>query len=230
MTESDSPVVIQNTDIECGAEPKMVKCINCGFAAKRARVAIYPSVNREYSEIPFDERRPEGILEVYNRYHGTQALTSDIACFRGKVDLGQLAEQHFSSLDKPNTQLAEWQLRGKVSKDVLEEDRPCGYWYQYEAGRTPQEHLAELMAANLEEKRKAFELELFELSQKVQQDSKRASWFNFWAAVILGIVVIIISLMQLRLGSRPTQTIIQQPGQQQEQVAKPEQVQPSPQE
>jgi hypothetical protein len=139
MVERDSPAVIQNTTIEYGAEPKMVKCINCGFAAKRAHVAIHPSVNREYSEIPFDERRPEGLLAVHNIYHGNQVHTSDIACFRGKIDLGRLAEQHFGSLDEPHDipQLAEWELRGKASKDVLEEDRPCGYWYQYVEGRTP---------------------------------------------------------------------------------------------
>lgn len=56
-----------------------------------------------------------------------------------------------------------------------------------------------------EQRRRDFELELVTMIQKAQQDSVRAARFNFAAALILGIIVVIFSIMQLRLASRVEQ-------------------------
>lgn len=156
-------------------EPNRVKCITCGFAAKRARVPIFPNANRAYFELPLDERQPENLPALCTGMTTAAPDLTDIACFRGKLDLRLLVSERLQIIHPTGGFPAELNqlFREQASKDVLETDRECPYWDGYEAGRTPQEHLADYMAAELEQKRQAFELLLFELEQKAHEDSKR---------------------------------------------------------
>jgi hypothetical protein len=133
------------------------KCITCGFAAKLARQSVFPQVNRQYSEIPFDERQ-EGSLPVLSSDLYPNNPLVDIVCFRGKCDLislvNDLTGQHPAGFGAHQYK----GLREVDSRQVLEETG-CDSWYQYEPGRTPQEHLSDSMWEQLEKQRREYEQE-----------------------------------------------------------------------
>jgi hypothetical protein len=54
----------------------------------------------------------------------------------------------------------------------------------------------------LEMRRREFELELLAMIQEVQENSSRTARLNFATTVIFGIIVVILSIMQLRLAER----------------------------
>jgi hypothetical protein len=78
-----------------------------------------------------------------------------------------------------------------VTKKVLQEDRQCPKWHQYTPGFSPQQHLEEERALELELKRQQFE-------QRMDKENKeftvrldvRNRRFQFWLAVVLGIFAI----------------------------------------
>jgi hypothetical protein len=143
------------------------KCITCGFAAKRARIPIFPHANPAYFEIPYDERQRDKVLFLSTGTGNSAADTYDIACFRGEKDLGSLASglegQRPGGIPEQHRET----MRLGDSMQVLEETG-CDSWYRYESGRTPREHLSDLMWERLEEGRREFEKELSARAETVQ--------------------------------------------------------------
>ncbi|MEK6407474.1 MAG: hypothetical protein AABN34_10955 [Acidobacteriota bacterium] len=163
-----SPAVIQ--------EPKMVKCITCGFAAKQARIALPGQGNRQYFDIPYEER--EGYLVLITGFKASVSDGVDIACFRGRPGL---VETYKKILDGPPPEsgypviplfgVSEWP-RYHASRMALEEERVCDGWRKHEPGRSPHEQLSDEMWERLEEQRRKFEMRLFELGQESQKNTQ----------------------------------------------------------
>jgi hypothetical protein len=99
----------------------------------------------------------------------------------------------------------EYTGKGRADNDLLEEgasivmdkDRKCPHWFKYQPTFSPREHLEEYKMQSLEQERRKFEKELFELGQRVQTESAKQTRDNKVVAIIVGIVVVILMLMQL---------------------------------
>jgi hypothetical protein len=63
-------------------------------------------------------------------------------------------------------------LNPEQIKALIQKDRKCDSWCKWQEGIEPKEHFEEVKAEQLEQDRRAFELKLFEMSQKVQEDSR----------------------------------------------------------
>ena len=125
-----------------------------------------PRVNREYFEIPFDERQEQGFPILSTALYPDSPVV-DIACFRGKKDLYSFVKDRMSDVAAGLAETSVSALRQFNSKQVLQETS-CDAWYQYEPGRTPQEHLADYMWERLETQRKEFEERLSARAEQVQ--------------------------------------------------------------
>jgi hypothetical protein len=111
-------------------------------------------------------------------------------CFRGAIDMKGEVDAILKAED--NDKLA--------AQRVFNENRNCQLWYPHTPGFTPKEHLEKLIMETtensrrdfemrLEKDRKEFDLKLFEISQKIQEDSRkianRSFWFNFFFTLVL---------------------------------------------
>jgi hypothetical protein len=134
------------------------KCITCGFAAKQARMPIGFKANPAWYEIPFDERQGGKVLLLSSGTGNARSDTYDIACFRGKVDLLSLVNELEGQRPGAIPAGVRETYRLGDSLQVLEETS-CDYWYPYEPGRTPQEHLSDFMWEQLEKQREEHEEE-----------------------------------------------------------------------
>jgi hypothetical protein len=97
-----------------------------------------------------------------------------------------------------------------AAKQVCEKDRGCQSWYPYTPGFTPKEHLEELQMGllenarrdfelRLEKDRKEFDLKLLEISQKIQEDSRKIASRSFWFNLFFTFVLIVLTLVQIFL-------------------------------
>jgi hypothetical protein len=86
---------------------------------------------------------------------------------------------------------------------------------QSEPNHNPEWHYYDPDAQQQEQHRRESQQELFEVIRQMQQDSLRAARLNLAATIIFGIIVVILAIMQLRLSTKPTPTVTQQPNSQQ---------------
>jgi hypothetical protein len=161
---------------------KLVHCADCGYFGRRFTDA---SEGTEVLQAGPTERR-SGNLSHYSYLRGNSTAT-DIVCFRHAFPLQSEAIEGGGQSNRT--------VEGTL--DVLNRERLCGEWYPYTIGRTPKEHFEEFKMQELEERRKDFELRLFNMSQKVQEDSakiardsKALARDNKIIAIIIGIIVI----------------------------------------
>jgi hypothetical protein len=75
-------------------------------------------------------------------------------------------------------------------------------------------HLNDFDTQQLERHERGFELRILEIIERVQQQNVRAARLNLAATIILGIIVVVLCIMQVRLSKPPT-VVIQQQQQQQ---------------
>ena len=72
----------------------------------------------------------------------------------------------------------------EAAKDIFAKDRRCPSWYRYNSGFSPKDHFDQMTMELLEQSRREFELrlekgrkdfdlKLFDISQKVQEDSRK---------------------------------------------------------
>ncbi|HST24307.1 MAG TPA: hypothetical protein VLR90_24605 [Blastocatellia bacterium] len=185
------------------------RCISCGFAGLRGGYGA----ERTYYEITKDERETK--LQLFSVMVPTQgpnafkSMGTKLTCIKAVVDLPTAMQARSK----------EEQASGEAWQRVFEEDRHCTEWWLYQPGHDPAWHLNDYDMQQLEQRRKDFELELFKLSQKVQQDSLAAARKNLRAAWIIGAIVIFLALLQVLevwyFSTRPQQPIvIQMPDQQ----------------
>ena len=61
---------------------------------------------------------------------------------------------------------------------VLRKDRRCEHWCEYEPGFDPRDHLMELKARRLEQDRKDFQRQMFEMEQRLRND-REVAWQEY---------------------------------------------------
>lgn len=197
------------------SEPKLVTCITCGFASKRTQrvTAAHPSL--AYFEISLVERQDKVQFSAIDRHgpYDKNEVITQLACFVQASDLDAEASEHPLGLESA------YQVR---AKGVLEKARLCQRWYPYTSGLSPKDHVEMYNSERF-----------FEISQKIQGDALEASKRNLAAAVktykatvVFGIVVVLLSIMQIAevwyfsMRSNPP-IIIQMPSQQPEPAREP---------
>ncbi len=86
--------------------------------------------------------------------------------------------------------------RNEAAKSVFNKLRPeCHKWFPYTPGLSPEKHLQEFRMQQLEQDRRAFELELFKMSQDIQENSNKSNKRVTWLFVVLAIVAILIAVL-----------------------------------
>jgi len=125
-------------------------CINCGYLGKRL-IRATDSTCYEAS----DAERLAGRIEPVGG-HGTRPW-----CFMDKVriyeELAEIGAQEHEA--------------DKV-KQLLIKVRNCAHWYPYRLFLNPKEHYEEFKMYDFEKRREEFDLKLFEMSKRIQEDSK----------------------------------------------------------
>jgi hypothetical protein len=188
-------------------ETQRGKCITCGCASKCA------GTPPQYYEIMKAERSTK--LRLWNVMVPAQGVFafkqagSQFACIKGVVDFPAIILE-FARTVQPNS----GQSVSEKTQQLFQEHSGCPEWYPYQPGHTPEWHLSDENMQRIENDRRAFETRLSEISEAIQRDGLRAARLAFWATVIFGIIVVILSIMQVRLASRPTNITIQMPNQQ----------------
>jgi hypothetical protein len=178
------------------------RCVNCGFLGKRVtpgQRAITPS----YYEIDQYGRESGRVWGQIQDLLTGEVITEPI-CFKQVVSITEEIKLLASAAD-----------RYEAARQTFERDRDCGSWYPYISGFGPKEHSDKLLMEQLEERRMNFELaiekqrqdfemKLFEMSQRIQQDSqeitkrsdafqRRINWF-FFILALLGTVGTLLQL------------------------------------
>lgn len=99
--------------------------------------------------------------------HGT--YQTDLVCLVHEVDLMETIRE--IPYDTQEGQ----RLRVPLAKGVIVADRHCPAWYPYTPGFSPTEHYEELRMQRIEDDRRAFEMKLFELGQRAQENSLKVA-------------------------------------------------------
>jgi len=190
--------------VEYGEQDKG-KCLTCGFLAKHTSVAPgHYAPSPRYYEIEVDERQ-RGACFYYHIEPG-RPLTTEPACIKHAAIL---SNELASELERLRTEAYTLEAKSQATREnaafnvVSNDQRSCKHWYPYWPGFSPKEHLEMYNSERL-----------FELSQKIQADSLESSRKNFRATIVFGIIVVLLSTMQIvevwYFSTRPTPPIIVQ--------------------
>lgn len=184
------------------------KCASCGFLSRAVRSGLTVSYKQvdwlvRYGMEPFFSEATDEAKQSTSPEHPNPE------CFLHAVNLPDELGVEVGKRGGGN-----WNAG---AQSIFWKDRHCSEWFLYSPGMNPKRHFERYEMQRLEQSRRDFELRLFELSQKLQADSLRTARWNFWASVIFGIIVVVLSIMQVWLASRPN-VIIQVPSQQSEPV------------
>jgi hypothetical protein len=176
------------------------RCVNCGFLAKRTRSD--PS-NRastpKYYEVE-SEARKNGEVWSYVQDSRIGPIGTEPFCFR---QAAQIADEILSITGQFGSDRM-------AARDVFVKDRNCKSWYRYNPGLNPKDHFDQMnmellenarrdFELRLEKDRKEFDLRLFEISQKIQEDSRKIASRSFWFNLFFTFVLIVLTLIQIFL-------------------------------
>lgn len=156
-----------------------------------------PGFIGEYYEISAEDRkRGELSKAVLVPYQGPVGVNP--ACFRRAFDmLGAL---------QALVQAGKGSHGGAL--ELISEDRRCQEWYPYTPGLSPKEHFEEKRRLELEQERQGFEqrmenerrqfeLTIFEMNKKLQEDTARVGYRLTVAAVIFAFAQVIAAVLAL---------------------------------
>jgi hypothetical protein len=174
------------------------RCVNCGFLGKQVKPgqrAITPS----YYEID-QHGRDTGRVWSQHQDLLTAEVSTEPVCFKQVVSIREEIE---AAKEKAADQY-------EAARQTFERTRHCGSWYQYIPGFGPKEHAERLEKEQWEENRMKFELEiekqrqdfelkLFEISQKIQENSRKIASRSFWFNLFFTFVIIVLTLVQIFL-------------------------------
>lgn len=152
-------------------EEEKGRCRSCGFLSKHSTYRRSP-VPRFY-EIEKHERETTE-HDVLFRYPADLAsrvleIPTELVCFVHAADLGAPL-RHMNALTAEN-----WPERLRIGQEIINRDRQCPAWYPYDPGCSPREHPEELQRQRLEDDRRTFEMKLFDLGQKAQENSLKVA-------------------------------------------------------
>lgn len=128
------------------------RCRSCGFLSKHASAPNNLPSPRFYEMEHSERERPD-----WMRRHVVERMFADTEpmCFLGKINLEEILQSEGA----------------EKLVAVIKSDRKCDGWYPYMPGLSPKEHYEELTMQRLENDRRDFEMRLFELSQKAQENT-----------------------------------------------------------
>lgn len=162
----------------------VVRCIECGFLSKRARLEGQFREHEGFQEL--EPRERQDVQESFPFIPGSSSnalKTGELACYRRAADLPvEIAE--FSSVQGISRQQA--------AQRVVKKNRDCPKWCAYEPGIDPAGHLQELKANALEADRRAFEKMLAnfqaDLSKREHRQNVRLAITALLAIIVLGVI------------------------------------------
>ena len=174
------------------------RCIDCGFLGKRVLEHGPRAIAPAYYEIDHRGRETGDVFGcVQDSLVGT--VPAEPFCFLQAASI----KDEIDLLDKT----ASFSSR---AQQVFAKDRNCRSWYRYNPGLGPKDHFdvmnMELLEKarrdfelRLEKDRKEFDLKLFEISQKIQEDSRKIATRSFWFNLFFTFVIILLTLVQIFL-------------------------------
>lgn len=154
-------------------EAEKGKCQTCGLLAKNPtpKYAALPTLG--YYEIdPYT--RAQGshshLFKVRPDLAGRQICETDVVCF---INVADLMDGVRDIPDDGRLETAE--QRRTLILAAIAADRHCASWYPHTPGFSPRGHYQQLQMQRLEDDRRAFEMKLFELGQKAEENSLRVA-------------------------------------------------------
>ena len=162
------------------------RCVNCGFLGKlRSQIDAETFV---YEATRYN--RETGTFYRYSGHPEPRDISTQITCFRNAANL-QKELVDALAMDGQRDRNAE----NEPTLTLIKKPRKCKSWYLWTEHRSPKEHFEEFKMQQLEKERREFDLKLFELSQKIQNDSKvivekgekfnrRITWFIIISAIL----------------------------------------------
>lgn len=154
------------------AEEEKGRCRSCGFLSKHPIEQYAGLPTPRFYEAEPHERTAKEYSRLFSHRPDMAArgvVQTEIACFVHKADLME------NIRDFPFNTLEGQQARLPMALEVIGVDRHCPAWYPYNPGFSPREHYEQLEMQRLEDDRRAFEMKLFELGQKAQENSLRVA-------------------------------------------------------
>jgi len=163
------------------------RCVSCGFLAKHTLPGSAPET---YFEVEMAEREAGAVFSHNIVFQGPERTT--LACFRNAAVLGPEVESALKSDESAGRQAA--------AQQVILKDRGCAYWFPYQPGLDPKEHLGGKAMQDVEERRNRFEEAMEERRREFEQrmeqerreferglESERRK-FNFFLTVLVVLV------------------------------------------
>ena len=164
------------------------KCVSCGFLTKFDVYLSGPPPH--FYEMP-PSHRATGNIEVVRLESGREIRVLP-RCYMDYADIWK----EIDTLQRSGTTLP------SATMQVFQADRKCPKWHPYRSGFSPMQHREEIMQTELDLKRQEFELKLFAMSQKVQEDSRAIAEMTYrfnrrwtWILVLFALGSIFAQLM-----------------------------------
>jgi len=133
------------------------RCISCGFLGART---LYPGLLEVQSW-----HRAQPALEFHvSARTPSVTVAAELMCYRRVTSLREEVEQ---------IETAKELSRGEATELVLNRERHCEKWCEYEPAFDPKEHLVESKARQLDQDRKLLQLRIVELEDRIRQNSDR---------------------------------------------------------
>lgn len=163
-------------------------------------MAKYRTAHNTYHEVPVEERvecSKRLFLHRIDRSSGYDDVNVEPECFVRAYPIGH----EIASLSPDRTD------RFNEIEKILHYKRNCSAWTPHTPAFGPKEHREDYNMDRTEQRRNDFELRLFELSQKVQEDSraialdsKSIAHDNKTIAKWIGLIVILLTIIQIWIG------------------------------
>jgi len=162
------------------------RCISCGFLGART---LYPGLLEVQSW-----HRAQPALEFHvSARTPSVTVAAELMCYRRVTSLREEVEQ---------IETAKELSRGEATELVLNRERHCEKWCEYEPAFDPKEHLVESKARQLDQDRKLLQLRIVELEDRIRQNSDRVigrlTKTAIIIAAILGIAQLVVGIVQFR--------------------------------
>jgi hypothetical protein len=176
-------------------ERKLVRCVDCGFLARRACLQGEWRAHEGYHEA--DKVFRNNPKESFHFVPGSiNALNQgELNCYRQAADLlNEIALVRASRTTTEN-------LNNDPARDVLYKERECAKYFPYEPGIDPPGHLLEQKAATLEEDRRKFDTALVDfqadLNAKEARQNKWLAWLAFYVTLVVGLIQLLTSVLAM---------------------------------
>jgi len=174
-------------------EEREVRCVDCGYLARRARKAGQVRQHEGYHEAPVEFRQAPRAYFVFIPGETNSQHQGELACYRHATNLPEeIADERkrlgFLLDENPPAEGMD------ETREVLNRLRQCVRFFPYEPGLSPPEHLIEQKENALENDRRTFERALAEFQANIGERDTRQNKFLSLLAICVGGVLGLIQL------------------------------------